>query len=71
MHAEIQFSTFTHGKCPQCKYLAMLDKFEHNKNHMTNSDDPYAGKIEAYILELTCPVCGFKNCEALFVSEIN
>jgi hypothetical protein len=70
MNAEMQFSTFTHGRCRKCGFFAKLDKFEQKKINESKSEGE-AGTMEMYQLVLKCPLCGDEFCEALYPNEIN
>lgn len=71
MNANLQMTTFTHGKCTQCSYLALLDKFESKKINESITEGEDGFRSEFYQLILTCPLCGNENCEAVFPNEVN
>lgn len=71
MDAQMQFTDFTHGKCQQCGYLALIDKFESLKENCVKQEGNDGFSCEMYQLILKCPICGDTFCEALFPNEIN
>jgi predicted nucleic-acid-binding Zn-ribbon protein len=67
----MQFTTFTHGKCNQCGYLALLDKFENKRVNETKQIGHDGFTAEMFQLVVVCPMCGNENCLALFPNEVN
>jgi hypothetical protein len=68
MNTQMQFTTFTHGKCTKCGYLALTDRFEHRQEVLGESED---GSIGMYRLVLVCPICSDEFCEGVFPNEVN